>query len=121
MRLGELASWQHRDYEQYHRSRRNLLVHIVAVPLFLVGNALVLGALLVQAWALAAGALLLSLLAFLAQGLGHKGEPIPPVPFAGPGNAIARILVEQWVTFPRFVLSGAWAEAFRRSRPPAGA
>lgn len=120
MRLGELAAWQSRDYALYHQSRRNLLLHIVAVPLFLVGNALALGALLVQAWALAAGAALLSLAAFAVQGLGHKGEAVPPVPFKGPGEAVARIVVEQWVTFPRFVLSGGWAEGFRRSRRPAG-
>lgn len=121
MRLGELASWQHRDYPLYHQSRRNLLVHIVAVPLFLVGNALALAALLIQAWLVAAGALLLSALAFAVQGIGHKGEPVPPVPFTGAGNALARILVEQWVTFPRFVLSGQWAENLRRSARPAGA
>ncbi len=120
MRLAELAAWQARDYGQYHQSRRNLLVHIVAVPLFLVGNALALGALLVQAWGLALGALALSLAAFAAQGVGHKGEAIPPVPFHGVGNAVARILVEQWVTFPRFVLSGEWAESYRRSAKPAG-
>jgi hypothetical protein len=120
VRLGELASWQARGYGQYHQTRRNLLVHIVAVPLFLVGNALVLGAILVQAWGLALGSLALSLLAFAAQGLGHKGEPIPSVPFTGAGNAVARIVVEQWVTFPRFVLSGEWAESYRRSAKPAG-
>jgi hypothetical protein len=29
------------------------------------------------------------------------------------GNAISRIFLEQWVTFPRFVLSGAWMRAWR--------
>lgn len=120
MNLADLASWQARDYAQYHQGRRNLVVHIVAVPLFLLGNALVLGALLVQEWGLVAGALALSALAFAAQGFGHRSEPIPPAPFSGPRNAIARILVEQWVTFPRFVLSGGWAENYHRSARPAG-
>lgn len=117
MRLGELAAWQWRDYPQYHQSRQNLLVHIVAVPLFLVGNAIVLGGLFAWTWWISAGGLLLSVAAFAVQGLGHKAEPVPPVPFSGPANVVGRILVEQWVTFPRFVLSGGWEENLRRSPP----
>jgi hypothetical protein len=120
MRLGEVVPSQSADYGQYHQTRRNLLVHIVAVPLVLVGSVLVLAGLLIQMWWFALGALALSLLAFAAQGVGHKGEPIPPVPFTGAGNALARIVVEQWVTFPRFVVSGGWAENYRRSGRPAG-
>jgi hypothetical protein len=52
-------------------------------------------------------------LSIALQGRGHKREAIPPDPFTGPGNAIARIFLEQWVTFPRFLLSGGWSEAFR--------
>lgn len=120
MGLGALAAWQWTDYARYHQSRRNLLVHIVAVPLFLLGNVLVLAGLLVLAWGLALAGLLLSAVAFAVQGLGHKSEPIPPVPFSGPANVAGRIVVEQWVTFPRFVLSGGWAENLRRSARPPG-
>ena len=49
------------------------------------------------------------------QGKGHKLERVPPEPFTGPANAIARLLLEQWVTFPRFVLSGGWRRALKRS------
>ncbi len=48
------------------------------------------------------------------QGVGHRHEPVPPEPFRGPLDAVARILCEQWVTFPRFVLSGGWFRAWRR-------
>jgi hypothetical protein len=48
------------------------------------------------------------------QGRGHRGEVNPPVPFSGAGNALARIFLEQWITFPRFVLTGGWWQAFRR-------
>jgi len=34
-------------------------------------------------------------------------------PFTGPLNAMSRIFLEQWVTFPRFVLSGGWSHAMR--------
>jgi hypothetical protein len=47
------------------------------------------------------------------QGRGHRQEPMPPEPFTSMGNAISRIFLEQWVTFPRFVLSGAWMRAWR--------
>lgn len=124
MGLGELAAWQWRDYGQYHQTRRNLLVHAVAVPLFLAGNAAVLAGAVVLLWPVALAGLALSALAFAVQGLGHKGEPVPPVPFRGPADVAGRILVEQWVTFPRFVLSGEWKESLdraRRNARPAGA
>ncbi len=121
MGLAELAEWQWRDYPQYHQSRANLLLHVVLVPLFLLGNVAVLAGAVVLSWPLAVGGLLLSAVAFGLQGLGHKGEPVPPVPFRGAADVAGRILLEQWVTFPRFVLSGGWGESLRRSaRPPGG-
>jgi len=47
------------------------------------------------------------------QGRGHKAEVNSPEPFTGVGNALSRIFLEQWVTFPRFVLSGGWFRALR--------
>jgi hypothetical protein len=49
------------------------------------------------------------------QGRGHKIEETPPEPFTGMGNAFAPIFLEQWITFPRFVLSGSWSRALRAS------
>jgi hypothetical protein len=51
--------------------------------------------------------------AFAAEARGHAGEMNPAVPFSGPGNALGRIFGEQFVTFPRFVLSGGWSRAYR--------
>jgi hypothetical protein len=50
------------------------------------------------------------------QGRGHRLEKNAPVPFRGPLDVLARIFVEQWVTFPRFVLSGGFARAWRATR-----
>ena len=47
----------------------------------------------------------------ILQGRGHKGEAVPPAPFSSPANALSRIFLEQWITFPRFVLTGAWWRA----------
>lgn len=38
MSVAGLLRWQWDGYPRYHRSRANLLVHIVAVPLFVLGN-----------------------------------------------------------------------------------
>jgi hypothetical protein len=40
---------------------------------------------------------------------------VPPEPFAGTANFLARLFAEQSVTFPRFVLSGGWWTNFTRS------
>ena len=106
-----LIRWQWAGYSRYHQSRANLLLHIVVVPLFLVGN-IVLVTALVRGWWLA---VLLSVAAMVVsvalQGRGHGKEAVPPEPFTGPRNAVLRIFLEQWVTFPRFVLSGGWWKA----------
>jgi hypothetical protein len=51
------------------------------------------------------------------QGRGHRREREAPAPFAGPGDFLARFLAEQWVTFPRFVLSGGCYRNLRRVPP----
>lgn len=116
MTLRELLQWQWEGYPRYHQERRNLLLHIVAVPVFLIGNVDLVLALASGALNTAAGAAGVMVMSFLAQGYGHGREPVPSVPFSGPGNAVARIFLEQWITFPRFVLSGAWLRALRQ--PP---
>jgi hypothetical protein len=57
-------------------------------------------------------------LSIAIQGRGHGTEPVPAEPFTGMGNAVTRILLEQWVTFPRFALSGGWMRALQAHRAP---
>lgn len=38
MNVAELLRWQWDGYPRVHRSRANLLIHIVVVPLFVLGN-----------------------------------------------------------------------------------
>ena len=47
---------------------------------------------------------------------GHRLEPVPPEPFSGPLNFVSRLFLEQWVTFPRFVITGGWGTALRKLR-----
>jgi phage terminase small subunit len=103
-----LLEWQWSDYTAKHRNRTNLLVHIVAVPLFQVGTAILVYAVISVSVAAAGLALACMVAALIAQGRGHKLEAETPVPFDGAADFISRFVVEQWVTFPRFVLSGAW-------------
>lgn len=114
MNASSLLAVQGRGYSSYHQSGVNLLLHIVFVPLFLAGNVALLVALVERRWLLAVGAVALTAFSLVAQGRGHRQEAVPPEPFTGPRNAVARILLEQWVTFPRFVLSGAWMRALRK-------
>ena len=108
-----LLAWQWEGYPRYHRSRANLLLHIVLVPLFLAGNlALVVGLLRLD-WIEALVGVGCMGVSIALQGRGHAGEPVPPEPFRGPGNAVARIFLEQWITFPRFVATGGWWRALR--------
>ena len=113
MNSSSLLAVQHAGYPRYHHSRANLLLHIVFVPLFLAGNIALLVALFERRWLLALGGVILTFLSLAAQGRGHRGETVPPEPFTSPRNAIARIFLEQWVTFPRFVLSGGWRRALK--------
>ncbi len=113
MNTRELLRWQWEGYTQYHQSRANLLLHIVVVPLFLLGNVALVVALLNGAIVEALVSLAAMVLSIALQGRGHGMEAVPSVPFSGRTNAISRILLEQWITFPRFVLSGGWWRALR--------
>ena len=100
-------------YPHFHKDRVNLAIHIVMVPVFVAG---VVG----TGWSAGLGQPIwmsafatLPLLSLAVQGFGHKREPNPPLPFQGPGNFVKRILREQFLTFPMFVLSGGWTRAWR--------
>lgn len=112
---GPLPSWQLALYPRNHADRRNLLLHALSVPVFMAGTLAALVGLATFELTLVLVGLLALPLAMAAQGRGHRREAEPPVPFRGPGDVVARILVEQWITFPRFVLRGEFARAWRAS------
>lgn len=122
-----LLATQWKQYSTAHRDRTNLLVHAATAPIFLAGSCALLGAWAAPgAWKLAAaGAGLLAMMAAMAaQGRTHQREESAPAPFRGPLDVAARILAEQWITFPRYVLTGAFARAWRaasREGPAAAA
>lgn len=119
MSASSLLRKQWEGYARYHQSRPNLLLHIVFVPLFVAANIGFAVALAERRWGLAVAAAALTGAALAVQGRGHRAEPVPPEPFTSPLNAISRIFLEQWVTFPRFVLCGGWKRVVRQ-RPTSG-
>jgi hypothetical protein len=85
-------------YAERHSDRTNLLVHLVAVPLFHGGLVAALFGHVVVGLAICGVSLAI-------QGRAHRREAMRPR-FSGPFDFVSRILVEQLVTFPCFVLTG---------------
>jgi len=109
----QLLRWQWDGYSRYHQSRTNLMLHIFLVPVFLAGTIALVVAAFMGSWIIGLAGAAAMFLSIALQGRGHRQETVPPEPFTSPVNAIARIFLEQWITFPRFVLSGGWLKAIR--------
>lgn len=111
--MRNLIQWQWESYINFHGSKKNLLIHIFAVPIFLMANTALIVGLLTINLALCLMAILMMALSLAAQAKGHGTEKMPSIPFNGAANAAMRLLIEQWINFPRFVLSGRWWKAWR--------
>jgi hypothetical protein len=118
MTASELLRWQWNAYQNYHGSRTNLLIHIAAVPMFLLANLSLFVSLFEFSLFRALISLFAMVVAFGLQARGHGLEKNPSVPFSSPGNAIVRIFLEQWITFPRFVFSGGWLRSLQNCTAP---
>jgi hypothetical protein len=108
MTFSELLEWQWSDYSDKHRNYNSLLIHIFAVPLFWIGALDFIGALLFRGALFGIGGLIMMGISVFLQGKGHEMEKAEPAPFKGPADFAQRILAEQFITFPRFVLTGGW-------------
>ena len=108
-RPGGLLDWQWRNYSRNHGDRANLLIHMIGVPVFIAGVLVFVTQAARAQWFGAAVSAVVAVVAFAVQGVGHKRERVAPEPFAGPGDFVARVFAEQFITFPRFVLMGQWA------------
>ena len=108
-----LLQWQWSDYPAKHRDQTNLVLHIVAVPLFDVATIALIVGVAVGSGRAAGLAVLGMVAAIVLEGRGHRRERETPTPFAGPFDFVSRFFVEQWITFPRFVLTGGWARNLR--------
>jgi len=113
MSLSDTLKWQWEGYNKYHKSRINLWVHIFAVPVFILATFSLVNSIINLNVFLLICSIILMLVSIVMQGIGHKKEEIPTVPFTGVKNAVVRILLEQLYTFPKFVISGKWFFALR--------
>ncbi|MGH7279949.1 MAG: Mpo1-like protein [Polyangiaceae bacterium] len=110
-----LLAWQWSDYPSRHRNRANLIVHVLSVPFFIAAFFSLIVALVHLAWVPALVCIAVMGAVIALQGRGHRLESTTPAPFRGPADVVARLFVEQLVTFPRFVWSGELARALRAS------
>jgi hypothetical protein len=108
----ELLDWQWRSYPANHRNRHNLLIHLCAVPLFWIGFVNFVVPLVFAGLVHALGGAILMGVSLFLQHKGHEMEARPPEPFRDLRDFARRLLAEQFVTFPRFVLSGGWWRNF---------
>ena len=119
MTFPELLEKQWSDYSERHKSKVNLLIHIVTVPLVWIATIQVVGALLLMLMPGVAGipilfwALVLIAIALFAQRHGNSMEAVKPAPFTNAKDFAIAAAAEQFVTFPRFVLTGEWLRNFQ--------
>jgi hypothetical protein len=108
----ELLAWAWRETPPAHQDRKNLLLHLFAVPLFVTGHALIAAGIVTNPWLLLAGPVCIAV-SLRIQKYGHSLERNPSIPFAGPRDFVRRIYGEQFCNFWRFLLSGGWSAAFK--------
>jgi len=111
----KLVQWQWEGYTEFHRSKLNLVMHIVLVPGFICANLYLIYSLINGRYMFALLSLAIMVLSIALQGVGHKQEAQPSIPFTSALNAVSRLLVEQWINFPRFVLNGSWWRALKQA------
>jgi hypothetical protein len=107
MSFPELVAWAWRETPPVHRSARNLVIHLFAVPLFVFGHVLALTGVLLG-WRLTLAGILGVVISIAAQGFGHSLERQQVHPFTGPQDFLRRLYAEQFYNFWRFLFSGQW-------------
>jgi len=93
-------------YSHTHAHRTNLLIHLVAVPLFILAH---VGLVVAISYRKPFPALTCVGVAVASLGLQRKGHALEgqaPEPFSSGWNFATRLYVEQFYTFPKYVLSG---------------
>ena len=112
MSFPALLSWAWRETPPVHKNAANLLIHLFAVPLFVVGNVLLVLGIAIDLRLLIAAPLCLAV-SLMLQKFGHSLERNQAPPFAGPRDFLRRLYAEQFCNFWRFLLSGQWYASFK--------
>jgi hypothetical protein len=112
MPYSELVAWAWRETPPVHKNSGNLIIHLIAVPLFVSGHVLMLSGVLVVWW-LALVGLLCIVISIAVQGFGHSLERQQVHPFTGPWDFLRRLYAEQFYNFWRFLFTGQWYLSFK--------
>lgn len=115
MNFDEMMKQQWNSYGKFHKSRLNLLIHMVAVPFCLIGVVNFAGSMVRLSIGGMISSAIIAALAFGAQLFGHTQEEFSDEPMTDVKESATRILLEQCVTFPKYVLTGQWYTAFKSS------
>jgi len=104
-------------WRQRHQHPVSLALHLVAIPLLPLAGALVIVQLIDGAWSLWWRPVLLLVVSYVLQGIGHWIE----------GNDMGElILIKKWLgkpfvaVSPRYAAMGSSEQAARKNRAPAG-
>lgn len=106
-------------YDERHRNKTNLLIHIVGVPVAWLGAFQVIGGLLLLLLGVPGGfgMLFWGLVVFgvsvFVQARGDALETVKATLPAQPAELAKHVVAEQFVNFPRFVLLGRWLRNFQ--------
>ena len=112
MSFPELVSWGWRITPPTHRNATNLLIHLFAVPLFVIGNVLVIAGIVFNSWFLLAAPLCI-VVSLALQKFGHSLEQTQAPAFLSPRDVLRRMYAEQFCNFWRFLPSGQWQASFK--------
>ena len=115
MSFSELVAWAWRETPPVHKNAGNLVIHLVAVPLFVFGHFLVLTGVLLGWWLALAGVLCVAI-SIAVQGFGHSLERQQVHPFTGARDFLRRLYAEQFYNFWRYLFTGQWYLSFK-ARP----
>jgi hypothetical protein len=112
MSFRELLAWAWRETPPVHTNGPNLIIHVMAVPLFVFGH-LLFPAAIVFSWWLGVVGVLCVAVSLVLQGVGHSLERQQVPPFTGPRDFLRRLYAEQFCNFWRFLFSGQWYARLR--------
>jgi hypothetical protein len=115
MSFPELVSWAWRETPPVHKNATNLLIHLFAVPLFVIGNVLVVAGIAFNPWFLLAAPLCI-VVSLALQKYGHSLERTQVPAFTGPRDFFRRLYAEQFCNYWRFLLSGQWYASLKTHR-----
>jgi hypothetical protein len=112
MAFPELLAWAWSETPPVHKRTANLLIHIFAVPLFVIGHVLFVAGIFSNKWLLIVG-LGCAVVSLALQSVGPSLEKVAPPPFEGARDFVRRLYAEQFCNFWRFLFSGHWYASLR--------